>query len=348
MTDMTIPRLTADRRYPPLPTSAIPKPYRFGRASLAVSALALGVYLASMAVHSAPPAEVEDAAAEQAAEELAAVEEAPVATDTEPAEQVQFAYVVAPDLVEAAQEAGATAEEAREDPINMDAPPAATDSAISEAIQEMIEQALQEEAPTSQDPMSGEIAEASSFVDETVPSEGGSERPAIGLPDLARPGVADAWLARGVIVLTLETSRGVFVATRPAGDGAVGSAYTDLVILRPEDVLTRPDLVQRSNMRLRSTLSAIPLARLETELALQHEALDISAPPAVHFSDRAADQIMALIRDVEASLAATADGAPPQPGDIRVDICFDGPTPRAQSVADRATGQEILRSEGCE
>ena len=55
---------------------------------------------------SAPPAEAEDATAEQAAEELAAAEEAPVATDTEPAEQVQFAYVVAPDLVEAAHGLG--------------------------------------------------------------------------------------------------------------------------------------------------------------------------------------------------------------------------------------------------
>lgn len=348
MTDMTIPRLTADRRYPPLPTSAIPKPYRFGRASLAVSALALGVYLASMAMPSAPPAEAEDVAAEQAAEELAAAEEAPIAEDTEPAEHVQFAYVVAPDLVEAAQEAGATAEEAREEPIDTEAPPAATDPPMAAAVQEMIEQAFQEEALSSQDPMAREIAEASPFLDETVPSEGSIERPAIGLPDLARPGVVEAWLAQGVLVMTLETSRGVFVATRPTGDGDVGSAYNDLVILRPEELVTRHDLVQRSNMRLRSNLSAIPLARLETELALQHEALDITAPPAFHFSDRAATQIMALIRDIEASLPTNPDDQLLQPGEIRIDLCFDGPTPRAQSVVDRATGQAILQSEGCE
>ena len=97
----------------------------------------------------------------------------------------------------------------------------------------------------------------------------------------------------------------------------------------------------------RCTLSAIPLARLETELALQHEALEITAPPAVHFSDRAADQIMALIREILTSLPTSADGSPPQPRDIRIDICVDGLTRRAQSVLDHATGLAILQTDGC-
>jgi len=347
MTDMTIPRLTADTRYPALPAEAIPAPYRFGRASLAVSAVALGTYLAVMAWPSTPPAEAEDAPAEQAAEVVASEDEAPAAADTEPAEQVQFAYIVPPDLVEAAQEAGATAEEAPEEPADAAPPPAATDPAFSTAVLEMVEQALEEDPQTRQDPMASETAEASSFLDETFPGEDGVELPDIGLPDLARPGVAVDWLANGVIVLTLETSRGAFVATRHASDAAVGSAYTDLVILRPEDLVMRPDLVQRSNMRLRSTLSTIPEARLETELALQHEALDIIAPPTAHFSDRAADQIMALIRDIQASLPTSTNGRPSQPGDIRIDICFDGPTPTSQGVVDRATGLAILQGEIC-
>ena len=347
MTDMSIPRLTADRRNPRLPAGAIPSPYRFGRASLAVSALALGAYLAVMAWPSARPVEAEDAQAEGATEVLVPEEEIPTATDMQPMEQVQFTYVVSPFLVEAEQGADGTAEDVTIEPINADAPPSATDPANYPAVQETIEQALEEEALTSEDPVARETAEASSFVDETAPSDGGIERPAIGLPDLARPGVADAWLAQGVLVLTLETSRGAFIATRPAGEGEVGSAYNDLVILRPEDLMTRPDLVQRSNMRLLSDLSTIPRARLETELALQHEALDIIDPPAAHFSDRAADQIMALIRDILTSLPTSADGDPLQLGDIRIDVCFDGLTPRAQSIADRATGQAIMRSEGC-
>lgn len=353
MTDMTIPRLTADRRYPPLPTSAIPKPYRFGRASLAVSALALGAYLAVMAWPSARPVETEDAEAEALAEELvpdelaALGEEASTVTDMEPVEQVQFAYVLAPDLVEAPQEASVLSEEALDESIDTDALPAATDPGISAAVQEMIEQALQEEALTSEGLVTNEPAEASSFIGQTFRGQDGVELPHIVLPDLERPGIVDAWLARGILLLTLETTRGAFVATRPASDSAVGSVDTDLIILRPEDLLTRPDLVQRSNLLLQRELSAIPPARLETELALQHEALDIMGPPDAHFSDTAADQIMTLIRDIQASLAATADGTLPQLGDIRVDICFDGSTPRAQSVVDRTTGQAILRGEGC-
>lgn len=342
MTDMTIPRLTADRRYPPLPTSAIPKPYRFGRASLAVSAVALGVYLASMAMPSAPPAEAEDAPAEQAAEELVPEEEAPAATDTEPAEQIQFAYVVAPDVGEAATEAAPPVEVAPEEPAEVDALPAPTDPTAAVAMLKMVEQAVETE------PVAPETAEVSSVLDDTVPSEDGVERPAIGLPDLAQPGVAEVWLAHGVLVLTLETSRGPFVATRPVGASNAGSAYADLVILRPGDLLSQQDLLQRSNMRLRSTPSgAFTRARLETELVLQQEVLDITAPPVVHFSDRAADQIMTLAQNVLATLPDRSDGRTWQPDEIRIDICFDGLTPVARSVVDRATRQAILQREGC-